>query len=113
MKSIEWWRSTAQHMWRTFFALERDGFDWDSLSDANKKTYAICQHIFHSCFVRTDQDILRMYFTSRWGDDLYTVEDYSLKHNIPVKVIWIVIHRANRTVMETLGILDKKKEGET
>ena len=46
-------------------------------------------------------------------DDLYTVEDYSLKHNIPVKVIWIVIHRANRTVMETLGILDKKKEGET
>jgi len=110
VKSIEWWRPTAQHMWRTFFALERDGFDWDSLSDANKKTYAICQHIFLTNFVRTDQDILRMYFTSRWGDDLYAVEDYSLKHNIPVKVIWIVIHRANRTVIEALGLLDRKPE---
>ena len=112
MKNIEWWRGTAQHMWRTFFALERDGFDWESLSDVNKKTYAICQHIFLSNFVRSDQDLLRMYFTSRWGDDLYAVEDYSLKHNVPTKVIWIVIRRANRAVMEEIGLLERKDDGQ-
>ena len=112
MKNIEWWRGTAQHMWRTFFALERDGFKWEELSDCNKKTYAICQHIFLSNFVKSDQDILRMYFTSRWGDDLYAVEDYSLKHNIPTKVIWIVIRRANRTVMEEIGLLERKDDGQ-
>ena len=112
MKNIEWWRGTAQHMWRTFFALDRDGYEWNKLSEANKKTYAICQHIFLSRFVKTDQDILKMYFTSRWGDDLYAVEDYSLKHNIPTKVIWIVIRRANRYVMEEIGLLERKEDGQ-
>lgn len=112
MKSIEWWRGTAQHMWRTFFAMERDGFNWENLSDSNKKIYAICQHIFLSEFVKSDQDILRMYFTSRWGDDLYAVEDYSLKHNIPTKVIWIVIRRANRTVMEEIGLLERRDDND-
>lgn len=98
-------------MWRTFFAIERDGYEWDKLSDVSKKTYAICQHIYLSNFVKTDQEILKMYFTSRWGDDLYAVEDYSLKHNIPVKVIWIVIRRANRAVIEEIGLLEKKEGG--
>lgn len=111
MKNIEWWRSTANHMWRTFFALQRDGFDWDSLSLPNQKIYAVCQHIFLSKFVKTDQDILQMYFTTRWGDDQYAVEDYSLRNNIPVKVIWMVIRRANRSVMEEVGLLERKEDG--
>ena len=99
-------------MWRTYFALERDGFEWDKLSFPNQRIYAICHHIYLTNFVKSDQDILKMYFTSRWGDDLYAVEDYSLKHNIPVKVIWIVIRRANRTVMEETGFLERKEENE-
>lgn len=110
MKNIEWWRGTAQHMWRTFFALDRDGFDWDAMPDSNRKIYAICMHIFRTQFVKSDQDILRMYFTSRWGDDLYAVEDYSLKHNVHTRVIWIVIRRANRAVMEEIGLLERKEE---
>ena len=108
MKSIEWWRGVSTHMWRTYFTLERDGYDWDKLSTPNRKTYAVCNHIFLKKFVKTDQDILRFYFTSRWGDDIYAVEDYSAKHNIPVKVIWMVIRRANRTVMEEIGLLERK-----
>lgn len=104
----DWWRGTATHMWRTYFTLERDGYDWDKLSVPNRKTYAICNHVFLKKFVKTDQDILRFYFTSRWGDDIYAVEDYSAKHNIPVKVIWMVIRRANRTVMEEIGLLERK-----
>ena len=112
-KPTDWWKPTAQHMWRTYFALERDGFDWDTLPQSDKKIYAICNHIFRTKFVKTDQDILRTYFTSRWGDDLYTVEDYSLRNNIPTKVIWMVIRRANRNVMETLGLIERKEVQES
>ena len=110
MKSVEWWRSTATHMWRTYFAMERDGFDWNKLSLPNQRIYAVCHHVYLSKFVKTDQDILRYYFTSKWGDDIYAVEDYSAKNNIPVKVIWMVIRRANRTVMEEVGFLEKKED---
>ena len=110
MKSIEWWRGTATHMWRCYFALERDGFDWDKLSLREQRFYAVCHQLFLTRFVATDQSILKMYFTSRWGDDQYAVEDYSLKHNIPTKVIWMVIRRANRIVMEECGFLEKKED---
>lgn len=110
MKSVEWWRSTATHMWRTYFAMERDGFVWDNLSLPNQRIYAVCHHIYMSKLVKTDQDILRHYFTSKWGDDIYAVEDYSAKNNIPVKVIWMVIKRANRTVMEEVGFLERKED---
>lgn len=112
MKNIEWWRGTANHMWRTYFALERDGFVWDNLSKPDQRNYAVCNHVFLKSFVSADQDILRAYFTSRWGDDIYAVEDYSLKHNVPVKVIWMVIRRANRAVMEELGFLERKEADE-
>lgn len=107
-KAVDWWKPTAQHMWRTFFAIESSSPDWDALPQSEKNIHAICNHIFRTRFVKTDQDILRTYFTSRWGDDLYTVEDYSIRHNIPTKVIWMVIKRANRNVIETLGILERK-----
>jgi len=110
MKNIEWWRSTATHMWRTYFAMERDGFVWDKLSLPNQRIYAVCHHVFLSRFVKTDQDILKYYFTSKWGDDLYAVEDYSAKHNIPVKVIWMVIRRANRTIIEEVGLIERKDD---
>ena len=110
MKSIEWWRGCATHMWRTYFALERDGFNWYNLSLPDQKIYAVCHHLFLSNFVKTDQDILRFYFTSRWGDDIYAGEDYAAKNNIPVKVIWMVIRRANRTVMEEVGLLERKDD---
>lgn len=108
MKTIEWWRGVSTHMWRTYFALQRDGFEWDKLSLPDQKIYAICHHLFLTKFVKTDQDILRMYFSTRWGDDQYAVEDYALKNKIPTRVIWMVIRRANRKVMEECGFLDKK-----
>ena len=110
MKNGDWWRGTATHMWRTYFALQREGFVWENLSLPNQRIYAVCHHLFLSRFVKTDQDILQYYFTSRWGDDIYAVEDYSLKHNIPPRVIWMVIRRANRTVMEEVGFLEKKED---
>lgn len=114
MKNVEWWRGTANKMWRTYFTLKRqqeDGRDMSTISSAERKIFDICDRVLTEKFVHLDQDILRTYFTSRWGDDLYTVEDYSLKHNVPVNVIWIVIRRAMRTAMEETGLLDRKEEG--
>jgi len=112
MKNIEWWRGTANHMWRTYVALERDGFDWEKLSMPNKRIYAICHHVFTKKFNSVDQGILRMYHSSRWGDDIYAVENYSAKTNIPVKVIWMVIRRANRTIMEETGFLERRENAD-
>lgn len=114
MKTVEWWRSTANHLWRTYFALIREGVDkpgyeWEKLSVVKRNNYAICNHIFTHRFIQNDRDILKMYFNTRWGDDQYAVEDYSLKNNIPTNVIWIVIRRANRIVMEEYGLLEKKE----
>ena len=111
-KASDWWRGTANHMWRTYFALERDGFNWDTLSLPDRRIYAVCHHIFLKRFVQTDQNILRMYFTSRWGDDRYAVEDYSARNGIPTTVVWMVIRRANRIAMEETGFLERK-EGDT
>lgn len=117
MGKTEWWRSTAQHMWRAYFALKRkqeEAYQAKELppeiSDTDLKKFEICDRLFQNEFVKTDQDILRMYFSSRWGDDLYEVSEYSKAHNIPENVIWIVISRANRAVMEDLGLLDRKEE---
>ena len=107
-KSSEWWRGTANHMWRTYFRFETNGFNWDKMSEPERKIYAVCHHIFLHRFVTTDQNILRMYFTSRWGDDRYAVEDYSARSGIPTTVIWMVIRRANRIVMEETGFLERK-----
>ena len=102
-------------MWRTYFTIirqQRAGDDPHGIYGANMTTFSICDKVLKESFVRPDQDILEMYFTSRWGDDLYAVEDYSLKNNIPTKVIWMVVRRANRTVMEECGFLERKEDGD-
>ena len=110
MKNPEWWRSTANHMWRIYFNLQNNGFNWDNLSLSYRKIFAVCNHVFLKKCPAIDQNILRFYFSTRWGDDIYAVEDYSAKNNIPVKVIWMVIRRANRTLMEEIGLLDRKDD---
>lgn len=110
MKNIEWWRSTATHMWRTYFAICRDGMN--NLSDPERKIFSVCDDVFNSSFIKTDQAILQMYYTSPWGNDKFAVESYSFHHNIPVDTIWMIIRRANRTVMENVGLLEKKTDME-
>ncbi len=97
-------------MWRTYFALEHQNFDWNQLSDSTRKKFAICQHVLLSRFSGTDQDILRMYFTSRWGDDMYAVEEYAHRHQMPAKVVWMVVKRADRAVIEEIGLVERKGE---
>ena len=111
-KNIEWWRGTANHMWRTYFALKSRDIDriWNTLERPDKLFYAICHDLYLKQFVSSDQKILEMYYTTRWGDDQYAVEDYSLKHNVPTKVIWMVVRRANRLAMIKAGFLPPKEE---
>lgn len=106
----EWWRNTSTHMWRTYFALVKNGFSWNALTPPNKRIYAICNHLFVKRFSPDEQDILRMFFTTRYGSDYReAVNIYSAERNIPVNRIWIVVKRANRIVMEECGFLDRKE----
>lgn len=99
-------------MWRKYFAIKRyrEVGDVEPVpSEANNRIYDLCHRIFTDRFVAEDQEILKMYFTSRWGDDLYAVEDYSLKHGMTTRAIWMVIRRGNRLIWEELGLLDRKE----
>jgi len=112
MSSKEWWKDTAIHMWRTYFTFINDGFDWDKLTNPEKRIYALCNHLYVQEFTSVDQGILKMYFSSRWGDDQYEVKEYSKQTGIPVHVIWIVVRRAQRRIMEACGFLEQKENNE-
>ena len=110
-KSTEWWRSTSQHMWRTYFAI-RAAIQKTGVKPgrgASGTVYGICERIFNERFTKADQDILQMYYTTRWGDDLFAVEDYASKRGLHPSVVWMVVRRANRMVVEERGILDRKR----
>ena len=109
---IEWWRTAAQHMWRTYFAVESrmDESGYPDKGGADISIYNMCAKVLHDKFSTADQDIIRMYFTSKWGQDIHDVEDYSLKHNLTVNYIWNTIRRANRAVFVELGLIDRKEE---
>ena len=115
-KTIEWWRNTSNHIWRTYFDISRQidtgAATLETIAPSAQRIYSLCHRILYERFITADQDILRTYFSSRWGDDLYIVEDYSLKNNIPTTAIWKTIRRANRIVIEELGLLERK-DGET
>lgn len=107
-----WWWNTAVHCWRVYFAMQRDGVgEWSEVPLPKQRMYALCNHLYLKKFVKTDQDILQMYFTTEWGDDQYIVEDYSVRNDTPTSVIWIVITRACRMIMEDIGLLEKKAGG--
>ena len=108
MKPYDWYGNTAQHMWLTFFAIERDHHA--PLSQSDQYIYDICKSAF-SQFTERDKTILQDCFSIRRYIDRYFVEDYSLKNNTSVNAVWTVIRRAERTVIEYLGIIEKKTEG--
>lgn len=85
--------------------------DMDSVSESTRNICRICERVLSNCFVPSDQEILRVYFTSRWGDDLYTVEDYSARTGIPVSTIWMVVKRASRAVMEEMALIERRGDG--
>lgn len=103
----EWWRGTAQHMWRAFFSMERHRKDTEKLSDVNRKTYDACNYVYQRKFTEEDREILRMFFSPHRNSD-YPIEEYAKEHNMSVNAVWIVIKRANRLVMETVGLLEKR-----
>lgn len=107
MKNIDWWWDTAQHMWRTFFALEHEPDD--NMSSSAQYVCNICNTIIRTQFSDQDRIIMQEYYARRDCLDRYFVEDYSLKHNINPTVIWMIVRRANRAVIEALGIIEPKK----
>ena len=101
-----WWRPTAVHMWRCFYNTS----DAPAFSESDTFIRTVCQVTLDQDFpARLDKDLLKAYFTSRWGDDVNTVHRYADQHGIPVDTAWTVIKRANLAVIERLGLIDKKE----
>lgn len=111
--NTEWWKQTANHIWRTYFTILRtQGSNPDSLlslSRAELTSYNVCNIVCRNLPVPSDIDILRMYYNTPKGQELHNVEQYALDHNIPVNTIWNAIRHANRAVVEEIGLIDRKR----
>lgn len=112
-QNTEWWKQTANHIWRTYFALLRStDINPDrllSLSTAERTAYNACTVVCNSLPVQSDIDIIRMYYTTPKGQELANVDQFASDNKIPVPIIWNVIRHANRAVIEEIGLIDRKQ----
>lgn len=107
MNQTEWWRDTAIHMWRTFFAMENSSPHERDI--VKRKLYVLCQYVM-SALSAQERDIVRTYFTSRWGDDRNAVRTYARKHHMRQNAVWFVVRKAQRMIIEEIGLIEKREE---
>lgn len=101
----EWWRDTAQHVWRVYFAFAPDGKA--PSTDVTMYIMSVCDDIYHS-LPQTARDVLAVYYLSDRGQERTAVESYSARTGVPVAHLWAQFTSAHRLVMERLRILEKK-----
>ena len=101
----EWWRGTAQHMWRTYFAI--CGREPDDGTE--KYIFGICDDVLNNRLTWQEQNIVKMFYSPGRKPENYEVENYSLMHDIPTSTIWSVITTANRLVMEQTPLFDSAR----
>lgn len=99
-----WIDAIGNHMWRFFYS--RPNADPSGMSPANRKQWEACQRAVNR-FSEPEQDVMRMYYTSEWGRDLHSIEDYSAKTGMPTSRIWTIIKTANRVAAEERGLIDR------
>lgn len=111
----EWWKQTANHVWRTYFAIDTLYATLSSaphLSASEHNIYSLCNRVVRNLRVPSDLDILRMYYTTPFGQELHNVRQYSESHGIPEHTIWNAVRHANRAVIEEIGLLDRKRNAQ-
>lgn len=109
--SNDWWKPTANHVWRVYFSLlrkyEADPDTLLSFSPAECTIYNACLAVCQKLSVPSDTEVLRMFYTTPRGKEIYNVEQFSATSNVPVPAIWKVVRHANRAVMVELHLLDR------
>lgn len=100
-----WIDAIGNHMWRFYYS--RRNADPAQMGPASRKQWEAC-HRALSRFNVTERDVMRTYYTSEWGRDLHTVEDYSARTGMSVNNIWNIIKTANRTAAEERGLIDRR-----
>lgn len=104
--SQQWWQILANHLWRTYFVLVDTGTQHDT--PVNERKYAVCHNAYLNRSAR-DREIIRAYYTAKWGDSVYAVEDHSARTGIPTPVIYAVLASAKRAVVEELGLIEPER----
>ena len=102
MKEMFWWTGTANHLWRSYFTIQKNGL---RDTTASRKTFSVCDNAF-SRFAERDRAIIEAYYTCKHGDSVYAAEDFSARTGIPVSTIYSVIRRAGYAVMNELELID-------
>ena len=99
-----WIDAVGNHMWRFYYS--RPDAEPSRMSAANREQWEACNRALRR-FSNAEQEIMRMYYTSEWGRDLHTVEDYSANTGVSVGRIWDAIKAANRAAAEERGLIDR------
>ena len=103
-----WWFGTAHHLWRTYFALTPASPD--TIPDpTDRYVFALCHNIYTGLSER-DKLILRTYFSARWGNASYAVEELSAETGIKPNTIYAVVNRNGAAVMTALGIMKPNRK---
>ena len=110
-KIREWWRYTADSIWKEFFRYEHDGPGWINWSHITQQVLDTCQRILSERFITQDQQIIRAFYVRPdWGDSIFTVEDYAKENGVSPDVCWIVIRKARRELMIELNIIERERD---
>lgn len=104
MNNPFWWLHVATHLWRAYFSIIHSPSD---LSPANLRKYDICNAAY-ARLTLSDRSIVRAIYDSPCRDVNQNIERYSTQSGIPSEFIYTVRNKANRIVMEELGIVDRE-----
>ena len=109
MKHVDWWKNAATHIWRSYFAMKRDGVKPNT--DTKRKTHFLCGRILQE-FNNEDVEFLEGYFLTEWGQDAVYLDRYSAETGMGKVYLWRLVEDANRRFFEECGLLEpQRKDG--
>ncbi len=102
-----WIEATGNHMWRFYYS--RPDADPSVMTDANREQWEACHKALEQ-FSATEKEIIQMYYTSDWKNDLPTVKDFSARTGIAEPKIWKTLKAAKKAVLAERGLIDNGAE---
>lgn len=97
-----WWKLFSINLLRTFIAIRNtDPYTW---GNTEKRKFAIVKPVYDS-LSEHDQRIIEQYFSADWRKDQETVSKISEETGLSTEIVWIIISKAEKKVIQTMGLL--------
>lgn len=101
LSDTEWWSGTAKHMWRSYFVMLRKKQPRSSIPELN--IFSACNTVY-SHFDLAARNVLESYYYVRAPAETIAARYGSSKYDV-----MNIIARANRAVIEEIGLAERKE----